>query len=58
MVSDVGSIPVPHTLLSSRRHFRAAALEGSRSPKAYAGLSVKRGMGDGDATTYLVQIVN
>jgi hypothetical protein len=37
---DVGSIAlVPHIFLSSRRHFLEAALEGSRSPEAYAGIS-------------------
>ena len=37
---DVGSIvKVPHTLLSSRKHFLKAELAGSRLPRAYADLS-------------------
>jgi len=38
-VYDVGSIVlVPHMLLSSRRHFRKAGLEGLRRSSAYASL--------------------
>ena len=39
-VYDVGSIAlVPHTLLSSRRHFREVGQDGSRRLRAYSGLS-------------------
>ena len=41
---DVGSVPLaPHMVLSSRRHFRAAGLEGLRQSGAYAGLGGERG---------------
>ena len=53
---DAGSIPMlPHTLLSSRRHFRKPALEASRQSRACAGLSR---VGKSDAATYLVQIID
>jgi hypothetical protein len=56
-VYDVGSIPsVPHMLLSSRRHFRDAPLEGSRPSRAYASISEEQGRAI--TTTYLVQIIN
>jgi hypothetical protein len=46
---DVGSIPlVPHMLLSSRRHFREGATEGSKPSRAYAGLSGEWGGRRGD----------
>jgi len=55
-VYDVGSNPIsPHTLLSSRRHFRKPGLEGSRQSRAYAGSSR---VGKSDVATYLVQIVD
>ena len=54
---DAGRTPlVPHTLLSSRRHFLKAAPEGSRLSRTYAGFSGE-GWG-GLATAYLVQIVD
>ena len=44
MMCDVGSIVlIPHMLLSSRKHFREAALKWGRLFKAYAGLSGRRG---------------
>jgi len=46
----------PHMLLSSRRHFRKAALEGPRPSRAWVGLSEERG--EGDAARYLVQVIN
>ena len=53
---EVGSIVlVPHIFLSSRKHFRKAGLAGSRASRAYDSLSGER---NGDAVTYLVQIVN
>jgi len=43
-VYDVGSVAlVLHLFLSSRRHFREAALPGSRSSRTYAGLSEEWG---------------
>lgn len=39
-IYEVGSIALePHTLLSSRRHFWEALPEGSRTSRAYFGLS-------------------
>jgi hypothetical protein len=46
---DVGSILlVPHMLLSSRRHFREGATEGSKPSRAYIGLSGEWGGRRGD----------
>lgn len=40
MMYEVGSITlVPHTFLSSRRHFRKAGPSGSRTSRAYVGLN-------------------
>lgn len=57
MMCEVGSISLlPHMLLSSRKHFRKAELEGSRRSRAYA--DFKWSEGGCDAATYVVQIIN
>lgn len=55
-VYDIGSIPaVPHMLLSSRRHFREVALEGSRPSRTYSSWNGEFGR---MMWAYLVQVIN
>ena len=57
ILHDDGSVALaPHILLSSRRHFREARLEGSRSSRAYAALSDE--WGRGNVVAHLIQVFN
>ena len=53
---EVGSLAlVPHIVLSSRRHFREAGLEGSRLESLH---QLERRVRKGDVAVHLVQVVN